>query len=462
MPPQPERNRMPEQEPQVRSHNFSEVALGYTEALARAEADRCLACKKPMCREGCPVEVDIPGFIARIKEGDYRAAAAILKEKNSLPAICGRVCPQETQCEAKCVLGRRFEPVAIGRLERFAADWERAQGAPLGRPPRLTGPRVAIVGSGPAGLTAAGDLAKMGYRVTIFEAFHDTGGVLRYGIPEFRLPKAVLQAEVDYVKSLGVEIKVNAVIGRLFTVEQLLKDGYAAVFIGSGAGAPNFMNIPGENLNGVYSANEFLTRVNLMKAYLFPEYDTPVTVGRRAAVVGGGNVAMDGARTALRLGAEKVFIVYRRSEAEMPARREEVHHAQEEGIEFHLLTNPTRILGDDRGWVTGMECVRMELGEPDDSGRRRPVVIAGSEYVIEVDTVVIAIGNSANPLVPTTTRGLETNRYGNIVADPETGQTSLPGVFAGGDIVTGAATVIEAMGAGKRAARAIDAYLKAK
>ena len=462
MPPQPERNRMPEQAPAARRQNFDEVALGYTEELAQAEAARCLGCKQPRCVEGCPVEVDIPGFVACVKAGDYAGAIATLKDKNSLPAICGRVCPQETQCEQKCVLGRRFEPVAIGRLERFCADWERRQGIKLPSWPARNGKRVAIVGSGPAGLTCAGDLGKLGYAVTIFEAFHDTGGVLRYGIPEFRLPKQVLQEEVNYVGSLGVEIKVNAVIGRLHTVEQLLRAGYQAVFIGSGAGAPSFMGIPGENLNGVYSANEFLTRVNLMKAYRFPEYDTPVTVGGRVAVVGGGNVAMDAARTALRLGADPVFIVYRRSEKEMPARLEEVHHAQEEGIDFHLLTNPVRVLGDDRGWVRGLECVRMELGEPDGSGRRRPLPVAGSEYVLEVDTVVIAIGNIANPLVPSTTPGLETNRYGNIVADPVTGQTSLPGVYAGGDIVSGAATVIEAMGAGKRAARAIDAYLRGK
>jgi len=460
MPPPPERNRMPEQDPTVRRRNFTEVALGYTEELARAEAARCLACKKPQCVEGCPVEVDIPGFINRVKEGDYAGAIALLKDKNNLPAICGRVCPQETQCENKCVLGRRFEPVAVGRLERFCADWEREQGIQAPALPPRRAQRVAVVGSGPAGLTCAGDLAKMGYPVTIFEAFHETGGVLRYGIPEFRLPKAVLETEVQYVRSLGVEIRVNAVIGRLYTVEQLLKTGYQAVFIGSGAGAPSFMDIPGENLNGVYSANEFLTRINLMKAYLFPEYDTPVTVGRRVAVVGGGNVAMDAARSALRLGAEQVYLVYRRSEQEMPARLEEVHHAQEEGVDFRLLVNPTRVLGDERGWVQGLECVRMELGEPDDSGRRRPLPMPGSEFTLELDTVVIAIGNRANPLVPSTTRGLDTNRYGNIVADLATGQTSLPGVFAGGDIVTGAATVIEAMGAGKRAARAIDTYLQ--
>lgn len=459
------KHKMPEQDPKLRAKNFNEVALGYTAEDALAEAQRCLNCKVPACRNGCPVGVNIPDFIKHIKEGDMDAAIASIKQFNSLPAVCGRVCPQEEQCEKFCILGKKGESVGIGRLERYAADAARAQGEtvqPIQYAPDAQ--KVAIVGSGPSGLTAAGDLAKLGYRVTVFEALHLPGGVLMYGIPEFRLPKdAVVQAEINNLRQLGVEIVVNAVIGKTFTVDELLEEeGFSAVFIGTGAGLPHFMNIPGENLNGVYSANEFLTRCNLMKAYRFPESGTPIQIGKKVAVVGGGNVAMDAARTALRLGAEKVYIVYRRSENELPARKEEVHHAKEEGIDFRLLNNPVAILGNEQGWVTGIRCIRMELGEPDASGRRRPVEQPGSEFELEVDTVVMAIGQGPNPLVQSTTRGLETNRKGNIIADPETGATSKPGVFAGGDIVTGAATVILAMGAGKKAAAAIDNYLKEK
>lgn len=406
------------------------------------------------------MEIDISAFIRQIKEGDFIGSARTLKETNNLPAVCGRVCPQETQCEQFCVLGRRGEPVAIGRLERFAADYEREQGdvaLPAMAPPKET--HVAIIGAGPSGLTAAADLAKMGHQVTLFEGLHTAGGVLVYGIPEFRLPKRIVAAEVDFVKRLGVEIQTDMVIGKVDTVDDLLSNEVQAVYIATGAGAPSFMSIPGENLNGVYSANEYLTRVNLMRAYQFPEADTPIARSRKAVVIGGGNVAMDSARTARRLGAD-VHLLYRRSRTEMPARDEEIHHAEEEGIVFQLLTNPIRYIGDEQGWVRAAECLRMELGEPDASGRRRPVPMEGSEFTIEVDTVVVAIGNQANPLVPRTTPGLDLNRWGNIVADPDTGQTSREGVFAGGDIVTGAATVIEAMGAGKRAARAIDAYLR--
>lgn len=453
------RQPMPEQEPLVRARNFDEVPFGYSPETAMLEASRCLQCKKPKCVEGCPVNVKIPEFIAFIVEGDFGAAARKLKETNALPAVCGRVCPQESQCESKCVLGKKGEPVAIGRLERFAADYERNHGKvskPKMAPP--TGKKVAIVGSGPAGLTCAGDLIKLGHEVTVFEALHKTGGVLAYGIPEFRLPKAIVQAEVDYLQSLGVKVVVDYVVGMLDTVDELLEE-FDAVFIGTGAGLPIFMHIPGENLNGVYSANEYLTRSNLMKAYLFPEYDTPIIKGKKVAVFGGGNVAMDSSRTALRLGAEKSYIVYRRSRAEMPARDEEIHHAEQEGVELKLLANPVRIVGNDAGWVSGVECIRMELGEPDESGRRRPVPIEGSEFILEVDTVVVAIGNGPNPLVPNTTPGLELTRRGNIQADEESGQTSRKGVFAGGDIVTGAATVIMAMGAGKKAAVAMHEYL---
>jgi glutamate synthase (NADPH) small chain len=456
----PYKLRMPEQAPEERVKNFKEVPLGYSEAMAMEEAQRCILCKNRPCVDGCPVEIDIPDFISFIAQGKYVEAARKMKEKNALPAICGRVCPQEVQCESKCTLGKKHEPVAIGRLERFIADWERENKmvqVPATAKPR--GKKVAVVGSGPAGLVVAADLAVLGYGVTIFEALHKAGGVLVYGIPEFRLPKAIVQAEADYVKSLGVEFALNSVIGNLYSVSDLLSSGYDAVFIGIGAGGPMFMDIPGENLNGVYSANEFLTRSNLMKAYLFPEYETPIKRSRKVAVVGGGNVAMDSARTAIRLGADEVYLVYRRSEAEMPARIEEVHHAKEEGLIFKLLTNPTRLIGDDKGRVIGMECLRMELGEPDASGRRRPVAVKGSEYVIDVDAVIMSLGTNANPLLPTSTPGLQLNKWGYIIADEETGVTSLKSVYAGGDIVTGGATVILAMGAGRKAARAIHNYL---
>jgi glutamate synthase (NADPH/NADH) small chain len=456
--------RMREQSPEERIKNFNEVPYGYDEREALQEASRCLGCKKHPCTRGCPVEVNIPEFIARIKESDFIGAVEVIKRKNSLPAICGRVCPQENQCESYCVLGRKGEPVAIGRLERFAADYEREhrQTGMTAAPSSGSKTKVAVIGAGPAGLTAAADLALLGYEVVLFEALHAPGGVLRYGIPEFRLPKAILDEEVGYIRSLGVDIRYNMLVGATLSIDDLFADGYKAVFIGTGAGLPYFLGIPGENLNGVYSANEFLTRVNLMRAYRFPEYDTPVRIGRHVAVVGGGNVAMDAARTALRLGADKVSIVYRRAWEEMPARAEEKHHGREEGIDFKLLNNPVAILGDEKGWVKGMECVRMELGEPDESGRRRPVVIEGSEYVLDVDTVVVSIGQGPNPLLVQSTSGLETNKRGNITADPDTMATSIPGVYAGGDIVTGAATVIAAMGAGKIAAGNIDKYLKIK
>jgi len=458
----PKKVKMPEQEPNVRNKNFLEVALGYTEEMAKEEAQRCLQCKTRPCVAGCPVNVQIPDFIKLIAEGKFEEAYYKIKETNSLPAICGRVCPQETQCEQLCIRGKKGEPVGIGRLERFAADWYMENNEVKAEPVEKLGIKVAVIGSGPAGLTCAGDLAKLGYDVTIFEAFHTPGGVLMYGIPEFRLPKALVQKEIDTVKKLGVEIKTNMVIGKTYSLDELMEEGYQAIFIGTGAGLPNFMGIPGENLNGVYSANEFLTRINLMKAYKFPEADTPVKVGKNVAVIGGGNVAMDAARSAKRLGAENVYIVYRRSEAEMPARLEEVHHAKEEGIIFKLLTNPKAILGTEDGWVRAMECVEMELGEPDSSGRRRPVEKKGSEHIIEVDTVIIAIGQSPNPLIKSTTPGLETHKWGGIIVEEETGATSKEGVYAGGDAVTGAATVILAMGAGKKAAAAIDKYLREK
>ena len=457
------REPMPRQDPKIRSKNFNEVALGYSAEQAQAEANRCIQCPKRSCTEGCPVEVDIPGFINAIREGDMPEAVKLLKDKNSLPGICGRVCPQETQCEATCSLAKKDAPIAIGRLERYVADWERANmqsASSLPAQPAPSGKQVAVVGSGPAGLTAAADLVKLGHSVTIFEALHVAGGVLMYGIPEFRLPKDIVQAEVDYVASLGVKVELDSVIGKLVTLDELLNNDYHAVFLGTGAGLPMFLNIPGENLNGIYSANEFLTRVNLMKAYRFPEYDTPVKVGRKVAVIGGGNVAMDSARCALRLGADEVYIVYRRSEVELPARREEVENAQEEGIEFKLLTNPKRMLGNEQNWVVGMECYEMELGEPDDSGRRRPIVKEGSEFIIDVDVVIVALGTTPNPLIASTTDGLETTRWGTVVADEETGKTVKSQVWAGGDIVTGAATVISAMGAGKRAAASIDEYLR--
>ena len=458
------RNAMPEQPADIRNKNFEEVALGYTKEMAVDEAQRCLNCPKPRCVEGCPVNVEIPKFIKAVAEENFAEAIKILKRKNSLPAVCGRVCPQENQCESKCVLGIKGEPVAIGRLERFVADYSRQNGLDAVETGDIApkGKKVAIVGSGPSGLTAAGDLAKLGYEVTLYEAFHVAGGVLMYGIPQFRLPKEIVQHEIQALKDLGVKIVVNAVIGRTFTIKELMEEeGFDAVYVGTGAGLPYFMDIDGENLNGVYSANEFLTRVNLMKAYQFPKVATPVYCGKKAAIVGAGNVAMDAARTAKRLGAEYVYIVYRRGEDEMPARKEEIHHAKEEGIELRLLNNPVRILGDEKGWVSGLECIKMELGEPDASGRRSPVEVKGSEYVLDVDMVVMAIGQGPNPLIKQTTPELEVNRRGNIVAN-EVGATSIPGVFAGGDIVTGAATVISAMGAGKRAAAAIDEYLQSK
>ncbi|RLC68621.1 MAG: glutamate synthase (NADPH), homotetrameric [Chloroflexi bacterium] len=452
---------MPKQAPLVRARNFDEVALGYSAEQALAEANRCLQCPKRSCVDGCPVGVDIPDFIQAVRDGDMPEAVRILKSKNSLPGICGRVCPQETQCEAFCSLAKKGAPIAIGRLERYVADWELSQGQ-MEKPQlaKATGKRIAVVGSGPAGLTVAADLAKLGHEVTIFEALHVAGGVLMYGIPEFRMPKHIVQAEVDYVRSLGVDIRLDSVVGKIMTVDEILGSGYDAVFLGTGAGLPMFLDIPGENLNCIYSANEFLTRTNLMKAYLFPEYDTPLRMGCRVVVIGGGNVAMDAARCALRLGAAEVYIVYRRSEAEMPARLEEIENAKEEGIIFRLLTNPTQFLGDGRGSVAAMECVEMELGEPDESGRRRPIPKKGSEFTIPVDTVIVALGTTPNPLVPTTTKGLEVTRRGTVVADEETGMTTKPGVWAGGDVVTGAATVISAMGAGKRAAASIDSYLR--
>jgi glutamate synthase (NADPH/NADH) small chain len=457
------RQPMPEQDPKVRARNFDEVPLGFTPETAKIEALRCITCKKPACVQGCPVEVDIPGFISLVMEGDFVGAAKKIKTTNALPAVCGRVCPQEVQCEVLCVRGKKDEPVAIGRLERFVADYERGTGeVSIPDKPAPTGKKVAVVGSGPSGLTVAGDLVQLGHEVTIFEALHKAGGVLVYGIPEFRLPKAIVAAEVDYLKELGARIETSSVIGKVATVDELFEEGYDAVYLGTGAGLPTFMNIPGENLNGVYSANEYLTRSNLMKAYKFPEYDTPIVKGRNVAVVGGGNVAMDSARTAMRLGADHVYLVYRRSRDEMPARVEEIHHAEQEGIELHLLTNPVRYIGNDKGWVVGVECLKMELGEPDESGRRRPVPMKGSEFVIDIDTAVVAIGAGANPLVQSTTPGLKTNKWNYIVADEETGQTSREGVFAGGDIVTGAATVILAMGAGRKAAKAIHQYLMTK
>ena len=456
---------MPVQDAKVRAHNFDEVALGYDEETAVAEAERCLHCKVPQCRKGCPVSVNIPEFIAKVKERDFDGAVAKIKESNSLPAVCGRVCPQENQCEKFCILGKKGESVGIGRLERFVADRALEKGEKVEKPEVAADAQsVAVIGSGPSGLACAGDLAKKGYKVTIFEALHKAGGVLSYGIPEFRLPKdRVVQKEIENIQALGVKIELDSVAGRLYTVDELMnEEGFDAVFIGTGAGLPRFQNIPGESLNGVYSANEFLTRCNLMKAYKFPEYATPIKVGKRAAIIGGGNVAMDAARTALRLGAEHVSIVYRRSAAELPARAEEVEHAKEEGIDFQLLTNPVAIEDNGEGWVKSMRCIRMELGEPDASGRRRPVPIEGSEFDIDVDTVIVAIGTGPNPIIAHTTPGLETTKRGNIAADEETGATSKEGVFAGGDIVTGAATVILAMGAGRKAAAAIDEYLQKK
>ena len=451
-----------EQNPKVRATNFDEVCYGYNKEEAMEEAARCLNCKKPKCVEGCPVSIDIPAFIAEVKEGNFEEAYKIIGESSALPAVCGRVCPQESQCEGKCVRGIKGDAVSIGKLERFVADWAKENGIKPVPAAEKNGHKIAVIGSGPAGLTCAGDLAKLGYDVTIFEALHKAGGVLSYGIPEFRLPKdKVVAAEIENVKSLGVKIETNVIIGKSVTIDELLKDeGFEAVFIGSGAGLPMFMGIPGENANGVFSANEFLTRNNLMKAFR-DDYDTPIAHGKKVAVVGGGNVAMDAARTALRLGAE-VHVIYRRSEAELPARAEEVHHAKEEGIIFDLLTNPVEILTDDKDWVTGIRCIRMELGEPDASGRRRPVEIPGSEFEIEVDEVIMSLGTSPNPLISSTTYGLDVNRRKCIVAEEETGKTSKEGVYAGGDAVTGAATVILAMGAGKAGAKGIDEYIKSK
>ena len=448
-----------EQDPKVRATNFEEVCLGYNEEEARAEASRCLKCKNPKCVGGCPVSIDIPGFIKEVQEGNYEEAAKVIAKSSALPAVCGRVCPQESQCEGQCIRGIKGEPISIGKLERFVADWSRENGFVPAAPEKTNGRKVAVIGSGPSGVTCAGDLAKMGYEVTIFEALHEPGGVLTYGIPEFRLPKeGVVQPEIDNVRKLGVKIETDVIIGKSVTIDELLdEEGFEAVFIGSGAGLPMFMGIPGENANGVFSANEYLTRSNLMKAFR-DDYDTPIVAGKKVAVVGGGNVAMDAARTALRLGAD-VHIVYRRSEAELPARAEEVHHAKEEGIIFNLLTNPIEILTDDNGLVNGMKCIKMELGEPDASGRRRPVAIEGSEFVIEVDTVIMSLGTSPNPLISATTRGLETNRRKCIVAEESNGKTTKEGVYAGGDAVTGAATVILAMEAGRAGARGIHEYL---
>jgi len=454
---------IPKQSPEVRRRNFGEVALGYADEQALEEASRCIACKKPGCKEGCPVNVNIPEFIGAVREGDMAEAVRLLKEKNALPGICGRVCPQETQCESTCNLAKKGGPIAIGRLERYVADWERAH-------PEVTqrqraeiisnGKTVAIVGSGPAGLTCAADLAKLGYKVTMFEALHVAGGVLMYGIPEFRLPKAIVQGEVSYVKSLGVDIKLDHVIGKIATVDEFLEDGFDGVFLAPGAGAPMFLDIPGENLSGIYSANEFLTRTNLMKAYRFPEYDTPIQVGRRVAVFGAGNVAMDASRCALRLGAEEVYVVYRRSKSEMPARLEERENAEEEGVVFKLLTNPSRFIGDDLGRVRAVELYEMELGEPDASGRARPIKKAGSEFIMEIDTAIPALGTRPNPVIPSTTRGLELTKWGTILTDEATGRTSKDRVWCGGDMATGAATVISAMGAGRRAATDIDGRLR--
>jgi glutamate synthase (NADPH/NADH) small chain len=453
------RQKMPEQDPQVRRHNFNEVPYGYTPELAMKEAERCIQCKDPRCRQGCPVEIDIPAFIKFIKEGDFEGAIRKLWEKNALPAVCGRVCPQEVQCEGLCVVGKKDEPVAIGNLERFAADHQRLHGRQI-LPPKAepTGKKVAVVGSGPAGLTVAGDLILKGHDVTIFEALHAPGGVLIYGIPEFRLPKEIVASECAYLEKLGVKIEVNSVIGRSETVDELL-ERFDAVFLGVGAGLPVFLKIPGEHYIGVYSANEYLTRANLMKAYDFPNYDTPLVRGKKVATFGGGNVAMDSARTALRMGAEHSYIIYRRSHAELPARAAEIHHAEEEGVEFLFLTNPVRFLGNDEGFLTGVECLKMELGEPDASGRRRPVPVPGSEFIVEIDTAVISIGSGANPLLTKSTPGLVLNKWGNIVADPKTGKTMKPRVWAGGDIVTGAATVILAAGAGRIASNSIHDFL---
>ena len=452
---------IPRQSPETRINNFDEVARGYDETLATEEASRCLSCPKPQCVTGCPVGVDIPSFIRLIKDGRFLEAAKKIKETNALPAVCGRVCPQEAQCQKYCVLGFRGDPVAIGRLERFAADFERANGYSTSGVAKQSGRKIAVIGSGPAGLTVAAELAKYVHEIHVFESLHEAGGVLIYGIPEFRLPKEIVKAEVEYVKSLGVKMHLDTTIGRVYTIPELIKIGFDSVFIGSGAGLPNFLEIPGENLNGIYSANEFLIRTNLMKAYKFPQYRTPIQVGKRVAVIGGGNVAMDSARCAIRLGAEKVYIVYRRGSDELPARHEEVENAKEEGVIFELLTNPIKFVGDDRGYVKSMECIRMALGEPDSSGRRRPSPVEGSNFIMDIDNAVIAIGQSPNPIIQQTTIGLDVTRHGTIVVKEDTMETTLEGVYAGGDVVSGAATVISAMGAGKIAARAINQYLLA-
>jgi glutamate synthase (NADPH/NADH) small chain len=452
---------MPKQTPDERGKNFNEVAFGYSHEQALEEASRCIQCKKRNCTVGCPVGVDIPEFILALREDDMVEAVKALKAKNALPGICGRVCPQETQCEDVCTLGKKKAPVAIGRLERYVADWERTHKdqMPQSEGAEPTGKKIAVVGTGPAGLTVAADLAKRGHEVTMFEALHVAGGVLMYGIPEFRLPKSIVQGEVEYVKSLGVDLHLDSVIGKIALIDELFEEGFDATFIATGAGLPIFMKLPGENLNGIYSANEFLTRINLMKAYKFPNYDTPIQVGKKVAVIGGGNVAMDSARCALRLGAQEVYIVYRRSQAELPARAEEVENAMEEGIVFKFLTAPVKYHADKRGWVSAMECISMELGEPDDSGRRRPHPIEGSNFIMEVDVVVVAIGNRPNPLVPATTEGLDTTKWGTLVAEDDNGKTTKDMVWAGGDIVTGAATVISAMGAGKKASAAMHKKL---
>ncbi len=451
---------MHKQDPEERIGNFNEVALGYSAKEAREEAKRCLQCKKSPCVKGCPVEIDIPAFIKCVEEGNFKASIDKIKEKNNLPAVCGRVCPQESQCEIKCVRSKKGESVAIGRLERFAADWEMNESAPSRCGVSLSSTiKVAVVGSGPAGLTAAADLVKLGYEVTVFEALHSLGGVLRYGIPEFRLPKSILGVEIGNIEKLGVRMQPNVLIGKTFTIDDLMKQGFSAIFVGIGAGLPHFLNIPGENLDGVYSASEFLTRVNLMKAYQFPKYDTPVKIGRRVGVIGGGNVAMDSARVALRLGAGEVDIIYRRSKKEMPARQEEAENAEEEGVKFHFLTAPLAFLGNKKNQLTRVKCIQMKLGEPDESGRRRPIPIKDSEFIMDIDTVVVAIGQGANPLLAQTTSDLKLNHRGYIQINEETGQSSIPQIFAGGDIVTGAATVIAAMGAGKKAARGIDNFL---
>jgi glutamate synthase (NADPH/NADH) small chain len=455
-----EKHPMPEQNPKERIKNFNEVPFGYSKETAIEEAKRCIQCKNKPCTKGCPVEIDIPDFIKELAEGKIDEAVEVLKSKTALPAVCGRVCPYENQCEGECTLNKIGDPVGIGRLERFLADYEREKGMKIPKKAKPTGKKVAVVGAGPAGLTCAGDLAKMGHKIVVFEALHAPGGVLMYGIPEFRLPKAIVHAEVDFIKKLGVEIHYDVVVGKTITVQELLED-FDAVFIGTGAGLPRWLNIPGESLDGVYSANEFLTRVNMMKAYDFPHHCTPCTVGEVAATFGAGNVAMDCARTSLRMGAKKSYIIYRRTEKEMPARNEEIHHAKQEGVIFKLLTNPVEFIGDEKGKLKAVKCIKMKLGEPDESGRRRPIPILNSEFTIKIDTALVAIGQNPNPLVPKSFKELETEKWGNLKVD-EKGQTTVPGVFAGGDIATGAATVILAMGAGKKAARAIDEYLKKK